>query len=338
MEEIKCYRCKEIKSITEFHRDKYSNSGYKSTCKTCLKPNVDKNNLNKSLKLEKELRLLAEQEYVEMLSNDTNDEIWEDIPKYNGKYQASNLGRIRCTPQVFRSKSKIIKTNYYIVKERHLDTGYKQVTLTNNKGINKVRGVHRWVMFAFHGEREKSIQVNHINGVKDDNRLENLEYMTGVENMHYRKVTNPEDYHCKYRGVFKCRNKGNIQDRVVSCIKVEGVNYYLGSWIDTPENQKIASDTYEKAYDNWYNRGIYPKNVGRQNKTAKALGVGFHKLSGRYRVRYKGEYIGIFDTEELAERIYFLVEYLVESRKVELNKELISKIKKKYTTDRRLVR
>ena len=108
MEEIKCYRCKEIKSITEFHRDKYNSSGHKSTCKTCLKPNVDKNNLNKSLKLEKELRLLAEQEYINMLSNDTNDEVWKDIPKYDGKYQASNLGRIRCTPQVFKSKSKIL--------------------------------------------------------------------------------------------------------------------------------------------------------------------------------------------------------------------------------------
>lgn len=334
----RCSKCKEEKEFSEFGKDRCKSSGYKSACKSCEKVRLSTYNKNQSLIKEKTLREEAEKEYKEILSRDTTDEIWKDIPNYEGKYQASNLGRIRCMPVVYKKvDGKLYKTKHYIVAEALSKTGYKKVALTNKVRDVTHKGVHRWVMFAFHGEKEESIQVNHISGVKDDNRLENLEYMTGVENMHYRKVTNPEDYHCKYRGVFKCRNKGNIQDRVVSCIKVEGVNYYLGSWIDTPENQKIASDTYEKAYDNWYNKDIRPKNVGRQNKTVKALGVGFHKLSGRFRVRYKGDYIGIFDTEELAERIYFLVEYLAERRKVELNKELISKIKKKYTTDRRLV-
>lgn len=335
----RCSKCKEEKEFSEFWVNRKAKSGYNFSCKQCEQVTREKNKeIKKRLKWEK-FKTEVQKEYSEILNSDSPEEVWKDIPKFNGEYQASSLGRIRQMPIVYKHKNIYKRTKYRILKAFLTHVGYYTITLTNKETGYKVsRGVHRWVMFAFHGEREESIQVNHINGVKDDNRLENLEYMTGVENMHYRKVTNPEDYHCKYRGVFKCRNKGNIQDRVVSCIKVEGVNYYLGSWIDTPENQKIASDTYEKAYDNWYNKGIYPKNVGRQNKTAKALGVGFHKLSGRYRVRYKGEYIGIFDTEELAERIYFLVEYLVESRKVELNKELISKIKKKYTTDRRLAR
>ena len=333
MEEIKCYRCKELKSITEFHRDKYSSSGHKGTCKTCLKPNVDKNNLNKTLKLEKELRLLAEKEHFEMLSNDTNDEIWKDIPKYNGKYQASNLGRIRCTPQVFRSKSKIIKTNYYIVKERHLDTGYKQVTLTNNKGINKVRGVHRWVMFAFQGEIDEDIQVNHINGVRDDNRLCNLEYVTPRENNNHKKVLSPEKYASEYPGVYRTTDNRSGKTSYASSIVINGKNYYLGS----SDNDYELSLKYKEALYNYENFGELPKPVEIKNRTSKIKGVGFHSASGKYRVRYKKKYVGIFDTEDLAEKVYNMVEYLVDSRGVELNEELISKIKKKYTTDRRLV-
>ncbi len=331
MEEIKCYRCKEIKSITEFHRDKYSSSGHKGSCKTCLKPIVDKNNLNKSLKLEEELRLLAEQEYINMLSNDTNDEIWNDVPKYDGKYQASNLGRIRCTPQVFRSKSKIIKTNYYIVKERHLDTGYKQVTLTNNKGINKVRGVHRWVMFAFQGEVDEDIQVNHINGVRDDNRLCNLEYVTPRQNNNHRKILNPDRFTSKYSGVYGSnRKRGGA--KYESSITFNGKNYYLGS----SNNDYMLSLKYKEALYNYENFGELPKPVEIKNRTSKIKGIGFHSVSGKYRVRYKEKYIGIFDTEGLAEKVYRMVEYLVDNRGIEFNGELINKFRNKFAIDKRL--
>lgn len=332
MEEIKCYRCKEIKSVNEFNKDKYKNSGYKGTCKSCLKPNVDKNNLNKTLKLEKELRLLAEKEHFEMLSNDKNDEIWEDIPKYNGKYQASNLGRIRCIPQVFRSKSKIIKTNYYIVKERHLDTGYKQVTLTNNKGINKVRGVHRWVMFAFQGEVDEDIQVNHINGVRDDNRLCNLEYVTPRENNNYKKVLSPEKYASEYPGVYRTTDNRSGKTSYASSIAINGKNYYLGS----SNSDYELYLRYKKALHGYENFGELPKPVEIKNRTSKIKGVGFHSASGKYRVRYKKKYVGIFDTEDLAEKVYNMVEYLVDSRGVELNEELINKFRNKFAIDKRL--
>ena len=331
MEEIKCYRCKEIKSITEFHRDKYSSSGHKGSCKTCLKPIVDKNNLNKSLKLEKELRLLAEQEYINMLSNDTNDEIWKGIPKYDGKYQASSLGRIRCTPQVFRSKLKTIKTNYYIVKSSLSNEGYRRVALTNKQGSKRIMGVHRWIMFAFQGEVSEYIQVNHINGVRDDNRLCNLEYVTQRQNNNHRKILNPDRFTSKYNGVYNSnRRKGGA--KYESSITFNGKNYYLGS----SDSDYELFIRYKKALHDYENFGELPKSVEIKNRTSKIKGVGFHSISGKYRVRYKDKYIGIFDTEDLAEKVYNMVEYLVDSRGIELNDELINKAKKKFTIDKRL--
>ena len=331
MEEIKCHRCKEIKSITEFHRDKYNSSGHKGTCKTCLKPNVDKNNLNKSLKLEKELRLLAEQEYINMLSNDTNDEIWKDIPKYDGKYQASNLGRIRCTPKVFKGKAKIIRTKYYIVKSSLSNEGYRRVALTNKQGDKRIMGVHRWIMFAFQGEVSEDVQVNHINGVRNDNRLCNLEYVTPRQNNNHRKILNPDRFTSKYIGVYGSnRKRGGA--KYESSITFNGKNYYLGS----SNNDYMLSLKYKEALYNYENFGELPKPIEIKNRTSKIKGIGFHSLSGKYRVRYKEKYIGIFDTEDLAEKVYSMVEYLADNRGIELNGELINKFRNKFAIDKRL--
>jgi hypothetical protein len=58
--------------------------------------------------------------------------------------------------------------------------GYLSVILCNN-GKYKGFYVHRLVMLTFFGESD--LQVNHINGIKDDNRLENLGYCTALENI-----------------------------------------------------------------------------------------------------------------------------------------------------------
>ena len=53
-------------------------------------------------------------------------------------------------------------------------------------------------------------------------------------------------------------------------------------------------------------------------------------------MRYKEKYIGIFDTEDLAEKVYSMIEYLVGSRGIELNGELINKFRNKFAIDKRL--
>jgi hypothetical protein len=99
-------------------------------------------------------------------------EIWKDVPEYEGHYQVSNLGRVK---SLKRGKNKILKT-------RDNGRGYMQVSL-RKEGERKRFLVHRLVMFTFLGESD--MDVNHINGIKTDNHLENLEYCTRSENIQH---------------------------------------------------------------------------------------------------------------------------------------------------------
>lgn len=99
-------------------------------------------------------------------------EIWKDIPNYEG-YQVSNLGRVK---SFYGLKEKILKP--------WVTRGYYQVELCKNS-IGKNYLVHRLVWEAFNGQIPENMQVNHINEIKTDNRLSNLNLMTCKENINY---------------------------------------------------------------------------------------------------------------------------------------------------------
>ena len=104
------------------------------------------------------------------------EEIWQDIEGYEG-YQVSNLGRVKSLGNNKTRKEKILKpaTN---------KKGYQYVNLYKN-GKAKTFKVHRLVYAAFNGEIPPGMEVNHINEVKTDNRLENLNLMTRKENINW---------------------------------------------------------------------------------------------------------------------------------------------------------
>ena len=108
-------------------------------------------------------------------------EIWKDIPNYEGLYQVSNLGRVKSLERIdalgHRLKEKILKPG--IVRN-----GYYLVRLTK-QSIQKNYYVHRLVWIAFNSPIPEDLQVNHINEIKADNRLSNLNLMTPKENMNY---------------------------------------------------------------------------------------------------------------------------------------------------------
>lgn len=96
-------------------------------------------------------------------------EHWRDVPNYEGLYRVSDLGRIK---SLKFGKDKILKSKCG-------SSGYLQVVLYK-EGEKKYFLVHRLVMLVFIGESD--LQVNHKNGIKADNKLENLEYCTGSQN------------------------------------------------------------------------------------------------------------------------------------------------------------
>lgn len=106
-----------------------------------------------------------------------SEEIWKDIPNYEGIYQASNLGRVKSLKRPYGLKEKILKPQIN-------DSGYYRVELWK-QSIGKHYKVHRLVWEAFNGSIPEGLQVNHINEIKTDNRLENLNLMTCKENNNY---------------------------------------------------------------------------------------------------------------------------------------------------------
>ncbi len=111
------------------------------------------------------------------------EEIWKDIEGYEGLYQVSNLGRVKSLGRSFIGKSG----RQYLVVEKlrkvsYADNGYLVVGLYRNSR-GKTFYVHRLVSSAFLLNSENKGTVNHINGQKDDNRAENLEWATQAENI-----------------------------------------------------------------------------------------------------------------------------------------------------------
>lgn len=105
------------------------------------------------------------------------EEIWKDIPGYEGKYQVSNIGRVKSIVW----KGVVKDTIFTPWKSRY---GYLMVSLRD--GINKKGfGVHRLVYEAFLGPIPPGMQVNHINEDKTDNRLENLNLLTPKANCNW---------------------------------------------------------------------------------------------------------------------------------------------------------
>lgn len=112
-------------------------------------------------------------------------EIWKDIEGYEGLYMISSYGQVKSLDRFAIRKDG--RKNHYpeSVRYGHADQkGYLHVTLCKN-GVQKTHLVHRLVAETFIPNPGNLPQVNHINEVKSDNRVENLEWVTCRENVNH---------------------------------------------------------------------------------------------------------------------------------------------------------
>lgn len=101
-------------------------------------------------------------------------EIWRDIRGYEGKFQVSNYGRVKSLKRVLtRSNGHKQTINEKILKPSVSNKGYYMVGLDG-----KTCTIHRLVAETFLDE----LVVNHKNGIKTDNRIDNLEFVSQKDN------------------------------------------------------------------------------------------------------------------------------------------------------------
>ena len=176
-----------------------------------------------------------------------DNEIWKDIPEYEGLYQVSNLGRVKSLERFRKGKNdSSLPINEKIKKLVISRNGYYRVILFK-ESIGKWHLIHRLVYEAFNGSIPEGLQVNHLNEIKSDNRLENLNLMTPKENTNFgtgierrvKKQINGK----KSKAVLKFDLNNNLLKEYPSIRQVERETGFANQNI-----VKCCKGKYEQAY------------------------------------------------------------------------------------------
>ncbi len=132
---------------------------------------------------------------------------WRPIPEYEGLYEVSSDGQVRSLQRN--------TTMGKILAQQLNNSGYLRVNLTRD-GRSKYRYVHHLAAYTFIGPRPKGMDVNHKNGLKTDNRAENLEYLSRRENMKHARQMGLHDNRGERHYLAKLTDEQAFQIRVAA--------------------------------------------------------------------------------------------------------------------------
>jgi hypothetical protein len=152
-------------------------------------------------------------------------EIWKDIPNYEGHYQVSNFGNVK----------SIKISNERVLKPGLNSEGYLLVILYKYS-IQKTFKIHKLVAMAFLNhtpDKTQRIVVDHINNIKIDNRLENLQLITQRQNA----TKDKNGYSSRFIGVTWYKKTKKWQVRIYINGKNKNLGYYT--------NELEAANAYQ---------------------------------------------------------------------------------------------
>lgn len=189
----------------------------------------------------------------------TIKEEWKDIKNYEGLYQVSNLGNVKSLERNKSNGKGLVKIDEKILTQNITNWGYCKVALYKN-GARKYYKVHRLVAEAFIPNPNNKEQINHIDGNKLNNNVNNLEWNTRIENMNHARINglcgNNTDSNyillkdnngkiiSQYDGKTKLANIININSgKILKTFDNNNVNYELINTINKnyPLNKKLNS-------------------------------------------------------------------------------------------------
>jgi len=168
-------------------------------------------------------------------------EYWKQVP-LGSRYEASTLGRIR-----IKEGGKILKQ---FMALKAYPGGYLCVRIELDGGRYVIRTVHRIIAQTFHDNPNHKPTVNHINGVKHDNSVINLEWSTHSENIQHAYDNGLRLYRpLHYKGKF---GSDHNRSKAVKCVETGAV---FGSMSEA--GRVLMIDTSSVSWSIKHNKHIY---------------------------------------------------------------------------------
>ena len=180
-------------------------------------------------------------------------EIWKDIKDYEDNYQVSNFGNIRSKERKAPTKNPDVMRTIKAQERKtfHNKKGYKTVVLTKDNK-SKTFTVHQLVAQAFLPDFIKGMTINHIDGVKDNNLITNLELSNNQHNqLHAVKYgLRAKKSSSKYHNVFYIKNPRAVK-KWASSINHNGKSIGFKSFHTEEEAAKHADFLLESVGDTY---------------------------------------------------------------------------------------
>lgn len=221
MEKV-CCKCKKLKSYKSFYKNATMPDGLTYDCKECR---------TNSIKL---IRYKNKQNIINL-----EGEIWKDIKGHEGFHMVSNFGRVKSLDMEYKIGNGCIRNVYsrlhLLQKDKH---GYYRACIGVNGNQKKIF-VHQLVAEAFLPNPENKPFVNHKNSIRNDNRVENLEWVNYRENCTHGLIQKSSKSSI-YSGVHY-----SINDKIwIATITINKKQVYLGCF----NSEKEAALAYKEAF------------------------------------------------------------------------------------------